>query len=85
MIVFNRYSYQFDIYLGFHVIPVVANKNTYGYILRNTNNHQLMDFDCLLRTVKLVKGHSRKLKNEMESETQLELVLFTSTALLMNQ
>lgn len=49
MIVFNRYSYQFDIYLGFHAFPVVANKNTYGYILRDTNNHQLTDFDMFAR------------------------------------
>lgn len=43
MISYNRYHYQFDIYLGCHAIPAVANKNIYGYILRNTDNHQVED------------------------------------------
>lgn len=33
MIVYNRYYCQFDMYLGCHTIPMVTNKNIYGYIV----------------------------------------------------
>lgn len=44
MIASILYYHQFDIYLGCHAILAVANKNIYGYILRNTDNHQVEDF-----------------------------------------
>ena len=49
--------YQFDIYLACHAMPAVANKNIHGYTLRNTDNQELENFDMLVKTVKLVKGH----------------------------
>ena len=59
MIAFNRYCYQFDTYLGCYAILAITNKSIYGYILRNMDNHQL---ESLIRTVRLVKAHSMKLK-----------------------
>lgn len=38
-------------------MPAVANKNIHGYTLRNTDNQELENFDMLVKTVKLVKGH----------------------------
>lgn len=49
MIAYNQYYYQFAVNLGCHAIPTVANKNIYGYILRNTDNHQLESFDMLAK------------------------------------
>lgn len=54
------YCYQFDIYLVCHAVPAVANRNIHGYTSRNTDNQELENFDMLIRTVKLVKGHSMK-------------------------
>lgn len=42
---YNQYHYQFDIYLRCHAIPAIANKNIYGYILRNTENHPMEGID----------------------------------------
>lgn len=44
---YNRYHYQFDIYLGCHAISTIANKNIYGCILRNAENHQIEGIDML--------------------------------------
>lgn len=49
MIAYNLYFYQFDFYLGYHVIPAIANINIYGYILRCTDNHQLENSDMFAK------------------------------------
>lgn len=63
----NRYYHQFDIYLGCHVILAVTNKNTYGYILRNTDNHKLESFDILVKDSKVGKRsqHETKMKQNL--------------------
>lgn len=46
---YNQYYYQFDICLGCHACPAITNKNSYGYILRNTDSHQLESFDIFAK------------------------------------
>lgn len=49
MIAYNEYYFQSDIYLGGQAIPAITNKNIYGYILRNTDYHQLEGCDMLAK------------------------------------
>lgn len=52
-------------------ILVVANKNIYGYILRDADNHQLESFDMLAKDGEAGQRSRGKLKNEMKFGTQI--------------
>lgn len=69
MIAYNQYyQYQFNIYLGCHTILAVADRNMYGYILRNTDNYQLESFDMLAKDSEI--GQWSRHENEMKPRTQ---------------
>lgn len=52
-------------------ILAVANKNIYGYILRDADNHQLESFDMLAKDGEAGQRSCGKLKNEMKFVTQI--------------
>lgn len=49
MFAYNRHYYQFDIYFGCHDTSAIIHKNIHGYILKNTDNHQLEISDIITK------------------------------------
>ena len=81
MIIYNEYYHQFDIYLHCHGMPAVTNKNIYGYILRNTDNHELESFEI---PAKVSEVHQRSQHETLIWDTNMGLALCTPTCILMS-